>query len=151
MKKLLWSAPVLFFLIACDKDKFQTKPQISLKSITDYVPFQGILEVSLTFTDKEGDLGEGTLFYLPVLQNVRPLAPSIPLPPYDTVRYPIPEFPEKSKGEMKLNLNRNDIYKEIQQRGGTDKNDTLIFRIYVRDKAGNTSDTLITSKVVVQG
>lgn len=149
MKKLLWSAPVLFLLIACNKDKFQTKPQISLKSITDFVPLQGMFQATLSFTDKEGDLGNGQLIYLPVMLNKRPLAPAIP--PYDSVVTAIPSFPEKSNGDINLNLDRVNLYKEIQQQGGKDKNDTLILKIYVRDKAGHTSDTLATSSFVLQG
>ena len=49
-------------LIACDKDKFQTKPTISIKSMTgDYIPLNASLGITLECTDKEGDVQDSII------------------------------------------------------------------------------------------
>ncbi len=46
-----------FFLVACEKNKFETIPQITVKSISPGTVFQDdILQLRANFTDKEGDL-----------------------------------------------------------------------------------------------
>ena len=47
----------IMVLTSCDKDKFQTKPTIEIKSIsTKEVPAQnGTMNIRLNFTDKEGE------------------------------------------------------------------------------------------------
>ena len=49
-------------LSACQKNKFQTRPQIKIKDINgNVVPPGGVLIIRLEYTDKEGDLGQDTL------------------------------------------------------------------------------------------
>ena len=53
---LLFAALILFGLVSCNKDKFQTIPQLKFKSKnTDLVPLNGSLRVTLEYTDKEGN------------------------------------------------------------------------------------------------
>ena len=47
---------------------------------------------------------------------------------------------------------RFNYYKEINtNQGGNDKNDTLIFRIAVKDKGGNVSDTVTSAPIILLG
>ena len=58
-------------LAACHKDKFQTKPTLSVKEInnTDVPAPDGTLRITLECTDKEGDGGGGQLTYIRVRTN----------------------------------------------------------------------------------
>ncbi len=57
--------PVLLLLsvvVSCTKDKASTKPSLKFKSINGSEFFPGsTVNIDLTFTDKEGDLGNGSL------------------------------------------------------------------------------------------
>ncbi|MBL0333932.1 MAG: hypothetical protein IPP73_00955 [Chitinophagaceae bacterium] len=54
----------LVTLLACQKDKFTTTPQVSLKSITpSSVVIGDIIRVKGTFTDKEGDVDSAYIIY----------------------------------------------------------------------------------------
>jgi hypothetical protein len=49
-------------------------------------------------------------------------------------------------------MDRFAYYKQIQNnQGGDDFNDTLVFRIAIKDKAGNVSDTVTTEPIVLLG
>lgn len=146
-------AVVLIFLsaaLACGKDKFQTIPQLKLKSISpDLVPVNGNLRLRIEFTDKEGDVTD-TLFVVRERLNVRgPIV--LPASPYS-----IPDFPKFEKGEFEVNMTyqfdltvglspirvpgSNPVRNEI---------DSLRLKIVARDKAGNKSDTLVVNNVYV--
>jgi hypothetical protein len=63
MKFVLPVLTVLVLLaLACNKDKFQTKPTISIKSMnTEFVPLNGTLVITLECTDKEGDVQDSVI------------------------------------------------------------------------------------------
>ncbi len=133
---------IIFILAACGKDSFQTKPQIKIKSFNGNVlPVGSELIMNLEFTDKEGDLGEGKLVYIPRRLNRRPLPQSVP--GYDSVVNILPDFPNKSKGEMEIRLNYNFLHKSDIE------NDTIHFRFVAVDRAGNKSDTLVSDRFVI--
>src|SRR4051794_21911312 len=57
--KILVTVIASFFVIACKKDKFETKPTLTLKSYnTRVVEVNGVLVVEFEVTDKEGDIGD---------------------------------------------------------------------------------------------
>lgn len=136
--------PIALIIIfaACSKDSFQTKPQIKVKSMNgNVIPGGGTLNINLSFTDKEGDLSEGKLVYIPSRLNRRPLPPAIP--PYDSVVNPLPEFPNKSVGEIQVSLGYNYLHKSDIE------NDTIAIRFVAVDKAGHKSDTITSEKIVI--
>jgi hypothetical protein len=154
MNRILFFA-IVFCLVAfaaCSKDQFQTKPQISVKSLNgNVVPLQGVLKVTFDFTDKEGDLGKGIFFYQPKLLNKRrPIANSDAPYVVDSSNL-IPEFPDKNKGELELRLTYENLYREVQQNGLTDLNDTIVVRAWIKDRAGNKSDTVTTGSIIILG
>ena len=151
MKTRIWLALIIFVgMIACGKDKFETKPQLTLRSVSpEVVQVNGTLRLNIEYTDKEGDVSDSLLIVRQRL-NVRgpiQLAPS----PYD-----IPEFPHTDKGEFEISLayqaglifglpplripGSNPVKNEI---------DTLRLKIVAKDKAGNKSDTLVVNNVYV--
>ena len=151
MKIRIWLALIIIFgMIACGKDKFQTIPQLTLRTKTpDVVPVNGTLRLNVEYTDKEGDVSD-SLFIVRQRLNVRgPL--QLPQSPYD-----VPDFPHTDKGEFEISLayqaglifglpplripGSNPIKNEI---------DTLRLKIVAKDKAGNKSDTLVVDNVYV--
>ena len=136
--------------IACDKDRFQTVPQLKLKSRnTDIVPNGGTLELTIEFTDKEGDVTDSIIFVRERLNRKSSLrtAPS---------SYPLPSYPKMDKGEFELALEyQRHLVTAIGRIPipGTNPTkyevDTMLVKIVARDKAGNKSDTLIVENVYV--
>ena len=137
-------------ILACGKDRFQTVPQLKLKSrSTDVVPANGTLRLNIEYTDKEGDVSDSLLIVRQRLNLRGPV--NLPASPYK-----IPEFPKTDKGEFEVTLayqfglvfglspirivGSNPVKNEI---------DTLRLKIVARDKAGNKSDTLVVDNVYV--
>ncbi len=147
---------VLFFLfvagiVACNKDKFATKPSLKIKSVNgNFVPAGAVLSVDMEFTDKEGDVSN-TLFVQKIRLNQK-VVPTI----RDTFSLIVPEFPSKNKGEILVDLEYNNYLVSAinPPKTGTPPNeryedDTLIIRFALRDLAGNVSDTVSTGTIIV--
>ena len=142
-RKLYMSAAVIILLVACGKDKFETKPQIKVKSMNGNVLTLGsTLGINLEFTDKEGDISKGRFVYFPVRLNKRPL-PSNITSYLDSIPYDLPEFPDKSQGEIQLSLSYNDLHKSPIE------NDTIKLRFVAVDRAGHKSDTVASDRIVI--
>jgi hypothetical protein len=140
---------ILVVLLACSKDKFQTKPQIEIKSTgPEVVPVNGTLNVRLEFRDKEGDV-DGILFIYKERLNQRVL-PTV----RDSIERTIPEFPDKDRGEIELDLTYQNYLisasdPSIPGNPGVNEPDTLRFKFVVQDKAGNQSDPAILNNIVI--
>jgi hypothetical protein len=142
MKKILFINVIFLALLACKKDKFLTKPQISIKSYNDKILTQGNdLIVTLNYTDKEGDLANGQLVYFPKRLNLLP--PSDPNAVIaDSIKTPLAaDFPDTDKGEIAVRFPQSYYQK-------SDVADTFIFKLVLVDRMGNKSDTLTTDKVI---
>jgi hypothetical protein len=144
MKKFFLIIVVLVVLFACNKDKFQTKPQITIKSYNaKEFAFGSTMEIRLSYTDKEGDIGQGAFYGLRERLNSKPLTVA-DNDKADTLKYNIPEMAAKAdKGELVMTLGY-DFLKESNS-----ENDTLVFKIAITDIAGHASDTLTTDKLVI--
>ncbi len=148
--KLLIFTILVSLFFACSKDKFQTKPQLKLKSLsTNVVAPAGNLRVLLECTDKEGDVDDSILVVRQRLNKKGLLT----LPPSP---YKIPEFPNTSTAEFEITLNYQFglVFGIPPIRipgtiGNLNEPDTLNLKIVARDKAGNKSDTLLISNIVV--
>lgn len=151
MKKILSFCLVVATAIACNKDKFQTKPQIKIKSTsTEIVPINGILRVTLEFTDKEGDVAN-----LITVKKDR-LNQRVVATLRDSFDLNVPEFPNTDRGEIELDLEYQNHLISAQnppsQVGDPTKNeaDTLMLKFVLQDKAGNKSDTASTNVIVIR-
>ena len=131
----------LVLFVACNKSKFQTKPQIAIETINTLVPVGGSLNAKLKFTEKNGSLGQGTFIAIRNRLNQRPLPPGTASA--DTLVSQIPSFPDKNQGELAFTLDYNYLKESDQE------NDTIIFKFAVIDRVGNKSDTISSSKIVV--
>ena len=133
-------------LTACHKDKFQTKPTISVKEInnTDVPSPDGMLRITLECTDKEGDEGNGLVTYIRVRTN----STAIPDPNNndkpDTAVATVPDFPSKDKVEMTLDI----PYSFLDEDPGL--NDTMYFKLTLTDRGNNQSDTISTVPIVAK-
>ena len=153
MKTRIWIALIIIVgMIACGKDKFQTIPQLTLRSRSpekEPVKVNDDLRLNIEYTDKEGDVSDSLFIQRQRLNRNGAVTP--PKSPYD-----IPTFPTIDKGEFEITLdyinltfNLNAI--SIPGSGSPAKKeiDTLRLKIVARDKAGNKSDTLVVDNVYV--
>jgi hypothetical protein len=153
--------PVIFIvslavlIIACGKDKYETKPRIEIKDINTKDLFNGQdLRIRLNFYDKEGDLNGGTAYAIRQRLNLLPLGSS-DFDKVDTFPNPnnpkaLPDFPPTDFGEITFQLDWNTLIESAPPTSpGVVKNDTVLFRFVVTDKAGNTSDTINTDRIVL--
>jgi hypothetical protein len=129
-------------LIACGKDKYETKPLLEIKDYSSKEIFVGsTLTIRINYFDKEGDLSQAPIIGILKRLNLFPLAPG--QDKVDTIKNNLPEFPKNDNGEISFSL-PYDFLKE-----STVENDTIMFRFAVTDKAGNTSDTVETTPIVI--
>ena len=149
MKKFLILCIGATLAIACNKDKFQTKPQIKVKSLSsEIVPLNSALRLVLEYTDKEGDLADSLIF---VRQRLNIKGPKI-----DTIPLFIPSFPDTKEGEVQVDLRYADYLTfnlpaiSIPGTGGQREADTLNLKFVVVDDAGNKSDTATTGVIVIR-
>jgi type III secretory pathway component EscR len=142
---MILSLLVLIILVSCSKDKFQTKPFIKIKSYNTKTIAKANgneLRIDINYTDKEGDLSQADFFAVRQRLNVKPLPANADKA--DTLRYQLPKFPDTDHGEIAFQIGWQDFLKESPS-----ENDTLVFRFAVADRAGNKSDTITTSKLVI--
>ncbi len=133
----------LFFLLSCSKDKLETKPSITVKSLSSEVVTPGsVLRLIIEFNDKEGDLGNGEVSYIRERLNIRPIPGGFDKA--DTVRYPVPEFPARPTGEIEVNI----PYDFLDE--APNDSDTMVFKISVVDRGGNKSDTITTPTIIAR-
>ena len=151
MKKVLVTGCGVFLLLGCNKDKFQTSPQIQIKSIsTTVVPVSGTLNITLSYTDKEGDISD-TLFLKKERLN-QTVVPTV----RDSIKSKIPDFPSYDNGEIRLALDYENYLKSAQKappivgsNPSKPQPDTLNIKIWIHDKAGHVSDTVSTGRIVI--
>lgn len=152
MQKLfIYSTLSLVLIAACSKDKFETKPTIEIKSLSStQIPLQAPLQIDLEFTDKQGDLDSVCLYKVRVNSVVKTERKA------NIFEWKLPTFPEKSKGTIRAPFDyNNDLVAAVTPSTQTDapngyEPDTIIFKIVVKDKSGNVSDTAVTDRIVIE-
>lgn len=152
MQKLfIYSTLSLVLIAACSKDKFETKPTIEIKSLSStQIPLQAPLQIDLEFTDKQGDLDSVCLYKVRVNSVVKTERKA------NVFEWKLPTFPEKSKGTIRAPFDyNNDLVAAVTPSTQTDapngyEPDTIIFKIVVKDKSGNVSDTAVTDRIVIE-
>jgi hypothetical protein len=129
-------------LTACDKDTFKSRPQLTLKSVSSTtVPANGNLKIILRLSDLEGDIDKSFFF---VKKTTTRCTNSNFL---DSQLYQIPTDIPRSKffsGDVVFSF----TYPfELQPR--CNRPDTATFSFWIKDNAGNISDTAITPKIII--
>ena len=151
MKQFFAIFAVALLLFACNKDKFETKPQLKIKSVnTKEVSNTQPLTVSIEFTDKEGDVSDS--FFI-VRQRLNARGPRT----FDALPYKIPDFPNTRKGLIEVNFRFfEDLILQLEpiRIPGTNPSrnepDTMQFKFVAKDKAGNYSDTAVLNDIFVE-
>ena len=146
--KLLIPCLIFTILAGCSKDKYTTKPIITFKSVnTNTLDVGGLLEITLDYTDKEGDINN----QLYVEKKTRNCGASD-----FSQMYPLPtDIPSYKKGEVIVTFAYSPnagypVIKSPQCGSATNLiNDSCIFRFVLTDKANNVSDTIQTPEIVV--
>lgn len=142
--KILFAVLVVGFLAACGKDKYETKPTLTFKSVSaDVVPNGGTLRFEFEVTDKEGDISD--TFYMRKIRINKLVKPTI----RDTFRIPFPQVPDTKKGIVELNLTYQNYLVSAINPGNPAQNDTVVFKFAIRDKAKNVSDTFTSNPIVI--
>lgn len=143
LKRYLLIVVVVLLAVACDKNKLETKPSIKIKNIntTEVRPGEQLV-IMLEYNDKEGDLGGGTITYVRNRLNIKPIADEASNNKADTVERALPNFPKTTTGDIELKIDNAFMTEDPFE------NDTMIFKIYVKDAASNVSDTIATEPVV---
>ncbi|MBU6158770.1 MAG: hypothetical protein KGP35_07045 [Bacteroidetes bacterium] len=153
-------AKLLLLLIACcvsfscKKDKFESKPALVLKDIKTYLLSSGInqgsaVEIEMEVNDKEGDVNDSIY-----IQKID--AASIPCPDnsiLSNLNYKIPSYPSGDTRSVIFRLKfatfQASGYGLISGPQCSPRKDTSLFKIWVSDRKGNTSDTLVTRAIAI--
>jgi hypothetical protein len=143
LKRYLPSILLLTMLMACSKGKLNTRPSITIKNINTTEVFPGTdLIFTLDYRDKEGDLGNGRATYIRKRLNIKPIPDAASNDKIDTVTNSIPDFPKTTSGEIRITVPNSLLNEDPFD------NDTMVFKIFVTDVAGNISDTLTSPTIV---
>lgn len=140
-------------VVSCTKDKANTKPSLKFKSIngSEFFP-NSTVNITLGFTDKEGDLSNGTLTYIRNRLNSKPIADPGSNDKIDTIFTQLPEFPKSTTGDVTVNIPYQfldeDPLPPTDSANASLYNDTMVFKISVTDVAGNSSDTITTPEII---
>jgi hypothetical protein len=132
---------VSIIVVACSKDKFQSKPLLEFLDYQKSVDSGGVLKFRINFFDKEGDLNGAPFIAINKTLNNFPPPPNALL---DTFNHSLPQFPAKDKAEITFEIN----YSRLKENSA--QNDTIQFRFAVTDLAGNKSDTLISDIIILR-
>jgi hypothetical protein len=147
--KILFTLFAAFTLMACNKETYNTKPTLKLRSInTRVVPFNGVLSFEFEVTDKEGDITD-SLFVKKIRLNRR-VVPTI----RDFFYLTLPQVTKIQKAQVNVDLDyQNYLISAINPpTSGTPpkrENDTLQFKFVLIDKANNASDTFTSEPIVI--
>lgn len=149
MKRIYGVILLAVLAIACNKDKFQTKPSLKLKSINgDIIPQGSALQVDFEFTDKEGDVND-TLYVKKIRINTIKAATI-----RDSFPLQVPSFPENNQGTIRVLLDHSfylasAITPPKDPATGRNMNDTLLLKFALKDRANNISDTVTVGPIIV--
>jgi hypothetical protein len=133
----------VMMMVACDKDSITTKPQLRIKSIsTDLVPLNGSLQFIFEFSDKEGDLSQPL--------GLEKISSTCPDASYlDTVKFLFPDIPGTKNTDGVLEVNLNNINLLPIRCHGQDTVEQAVFKFWIKDDAGNVSDTVTTNPITI--
>lgn len=152
MKRVLYSGAFLLLVFGCSKDKFQTKPQITVETDGNVIiPVNSGFTVSLKYTDKEGDV-DNLVFVKKERLNQRTTATI-----RDSFTLKVPEFPNTNEGQIIMNFDYQahlvsaQVPPNIPGSVPPQKEpDTLNFKFVLKDKEGNASDTAVLNNVIIR-
>ena len=143
MKKILFLSLLVGLFYACKKDKIGSKPIVSFKNYSiDSVSLNTKqMVVVLIVEDGDGDI-EVTLGIAPIIDSQQPDTPFL----YKMMPDIGANRGNRVKAEVQIQLEGTE-FKFSDPNKPPRPNDSIHFEIYIRDKAGNRSDTIFTPKI----
>ena len=141
MKSYLLSGTLLLLLFACSKDNIETRPRLTLKSVSSSTIPQGFdLQVKMRLTDKQGD------FYDTIwVQKVTSRCPSSNFA--DSILYRVPsDVPRTNNFDADVLIT---FQYAVALQPRCTRNDTAVFSIWMKDAQGNKSDTVRTEPIII--
>ncbi len=145
--------PFLVFLVlvafaGCGKAKFDTIPQLKVKSVNSKdISGNDVIVITITMTDKEGDFSS----YFAVQKKISN-CPSGNFTDSSSL-YGIPaDFIATGRKEGEVIVTLSKLLRgpnTCSGPGGSVKIDTAIYRFWTRDRAGHTSDTVATDQIII--
>lgn len=132
-------------VLACDKDEFTTEPKLEFLQADSYDVSQGdYLTFRLKIKDKEGDISDSIW----IKASTRKCPNTV-----FTLPYPVPEVPQKANLDGEINIRFivgvTDPSAPIWPFNLCNGVDTTNFEFWMKDKAGNRSDTIKADKPVL--
>ena len=137
-------AALVIIVVACNKDKFTTIPQVKIDSISPSVLTTGnVLKVKGSYTDQEGDLDSIFVVYKWYNGTASVL-------PFDTLRYTFEalKVPLKTKQadiEITFEYQTNNLNLLILP--GVSRDTTATLGLILKDEAGNRSEYKESEKI----
>jgi hypothetical protein len=149
--KLLFLLLTSLILSSCKKEKADTKPSLKIVKVDRRDVISGgvtgiLLDIDLEVLDKEGDVRD-SVFILKRDATVVGCAGN-----NKTLFYNIPAYPDEGKTKVTFRVKFATLQvPDYVELGGSicPRRDTAIFRIWVKDKAGNKSDTVSTERIAL--
>ena len=138
----------------CKKEKYASKPKLTLKEIRAFQIIcnsaQGsAIEIDMEVADKEGDVKD-SIFIQKIDATKRPCPDNTIL---NNLDYKIPDYPIGNTRDvlfrLKFATKQCQGYALISGAQCAPDKDTSYFKIWVKDMAGNISDTLFTQPVAI--
>jgi hypothetical protein len=141
MTKFYLSFIALIILLSCGKEKILSKPQLKVIGLSGtQVPVQSDFQITLRLTDKEADFND-TLW---IMKTTTKCALSDGT---DSTKFRLPELTPRTKNFDKKILVTLYYSTDLQPR--CNRNDTVVFSFWIKDQAGNVSDTAKTSPIII--
>jgi hypothetical protein len=145
--KLLILLTITLFFSSCKKEEFNTKPTLTFGEVNTTQLRQGnLLIFTLNFTDKEGDI-QDTLW----VQKISRTCPTTPGVQFIS-RNKVPDFTgtPNLKGKLEITFVYNaNVPGTPSIVGCNNRNDTALFRFWLKDKANNRSDTISSPDIIL--
>ena len=147
LKKFLLISAMFIVFLGCDKQKFPVEPSIEFISIAPALVNEtrgDSILITIGFEDGDGDLGSNDttfqdLFYHIMRANAFDTLLGLRLPFIDTAG-----SSNAISGEIELIF---DSFFLVQPPFSSD---TIHYEIYVKDRAGHQSNTVVTDKIIVE-
>jgi hypothetical protein len=151
MKRILFFAAFIAFLMACTKDKFKTVPQVKITSFGPAEVVKGqIITLRADVTDKEGDVQDSVIFYRKIYNATTEALLTTDSSIRGTLKgFGIPTKTQEFELQLQLSYGEQQDGYQLQNNGsGVDRK--ISFGIYVKDKAGNRSEYTESDKIVMK-
>lgn len=134
-------------LAACSKDVFTTSPQLTFQTVNaNVIPYGALLSFQFQATDKQGDIQDSMwvqrISFIPACM----VTDSVPLP------FQMPQFTGSSDLSAQITVAFANASGEsaaplppcTDPTGSFQENDSCYFRFWIKDNAGNVSDTAVS-------